>query len=246
MRSLVSMLLLGLLTSIATDSSAFSNTKPNIMFGTTNTAESLLFKQADVILGYAFKQLGYQFTLQHFPNKRSLVSANNNKIDGIAFRIDALTDKYPNLVKVDEVLFSLEQFVFSREPMEINGWSSISQYSIAYERDTYFIEQQKALLPNLIPVSNSNQAFQMVFHQRADLTITSEKTGQKVLYQYQCIFKDTVKQQHPAIAQLHLFSYMNKKHQALSVKLAQQLKQMKAIGEFARLLASVQPAKLQP
>ncbi|GLX79092.1 hypothetical protein tinsulaeT_24320 [Thalassotalea insulae] len=240
MRVLVSILLIGILTSPPSISCALTKTKPNIEFGTTNTPESLLFKQAHAILQHAFQQLGYQFTLKHLPNKRSLMFANNNNIDGIAFRIESLTSKYPNLIKVEEVLFSLEQFVFSRKPIEVNGWQSLSPYNIAYERGTYFIEQHKAVLPNLFPVGSSNQAFQMVFHERADLTITSAKTGQKILNQYQFLFNGAIQQQSPAIAQLNLYSYLHKKHQRLAKELAQQLRQMKANGEFDRIKNKVQ------
>ncbi|WP_206483333.1 transporter substrate-binding domain-containing protein [Thalassotalea sp. G2M2-11] len=211
----------------------------DIVFGSTNNVNSILFKQANLILTHAFKQLGYSFTLVHLPNKRSMVWANVNKIDGVAFRIQSLTSIYPNLIKVEEELFDIKQYAFSTKNIKINGWQSIQPYRIAYERGTVFIENQKEQLEQLIPVNSTEQAFHMTFRDRADMTITGQSTGQAVLARNSALFKGAVKQQYPAITSLKLFSYMHNYHQELANQLATQLKAMKKSGKFEQLLQAI-------
>lgn len=210
-----------------------------LIFGTTNAPHTMLFKQANVILTQAFSELGCQFSLVNLPNKRNLLWANDEKIDGIAFRVNKLEDLYPNLVRVDEALFTIEQWVFSAKDIEVDGWQSLYPYTVAYEQGTLFIEENKDYFLYTIPVISTENAFALVEKQRADLTITSKSTGDFILSHNQDYAK-TIKRQTPALVEISLFSYLHEKHRGLAVELAQVLKKMKQSGQYEQLLKQVQ------
>ena len=237
---LISYLLLSGL-AIAHDESSYTKTAQDnkIIFGTTNAQNTQFFQRAERILGAAFAKLGYQFSLVNLPNKRNLLWANEDKIDGIAFRIGHLAGIYPNLIKVDEALFTIKQWVYSREKISIDGWQSLYPYTLAYEQGTLFIEQNQHHFQQVIPVVSSEKAFAMIEKKRADITITSQSTGDTLLNQYLSTYKGKIKRQTPALVEISLYSYFHRKHEILSVALSEQLKVMKANGEYQRLFEQV-------
>ncbi len=213
------------------------NFPQKITLGSTNSADSLLFKQADIILSLAFKRLGYQLQLLSLPGKRSLRLANNGNIGGVAFRIQSLSQKdYPNLIMVNESLFAIEQSVFSQKNIQVNGWSSMRPYSIAYERGTQLIEQHKANFKQIIPVNSTEQALLLVLFDRADLTITSRQTGLQILTDQIAMFANKVHVVEPAIVNIELFTFLHNKYQYLVPLLKNELTKMKNNGEFELLL----------
>ncbi|GHE83616.1 transporter substrate-binding domain-containing protein [Thalassotalea profundi] len=209
-----------------------------LIFGTTNSSDTQLFKQANAILTYAFSQLNYEFSLVNLPNKRNLLWANDEKLDGIAFRVDKLEDFYPNIVKVEEALFTTEQWVYSRKNIEVDGWQSLYPYILAYEQGSLFIEQNKDYFLNVIAVTSTENAFALVDKQRADFTITSQSTGDLLLERNKD-YAGKIKRQSPALIEISMFSYMHQKHQGLAVELAQELKKMKANGKYDALMHQV-------
>ena len=208
-----------------------------IVFGTTNAKNTLLFRQAQHVLTYAFNQLGHDFRLLHLPNKRALIWSNDEKLDGVAFRVATIdADRYPNLVIVDESLFVREQSVFSRKTIDIDGWESMKELSVAYEQGTQFIENNRHHFKALYPVISTVKAFDMVFDGDADITITSKATGQLLLKNHRAQFNDEISLQTPYLVEIELYSFMHKKHQILAEKLQKKLRQMKKEGSYQRLL----------
>lgn len=218
--------------------SSISKTKDKLIFGTTNSPDTKLFKQASIILTHAFSRLNYEFSLVNLPNKRNLLWANDEKLDGIAFRVDKLEDIYPNIVRVEEAIFTIKQWVYSRKPIEVDGWQSLYPYTLAYEQGSLFIEENKDYFQYVIPVTSTESAFALVEKQRADFTITSQSTGDLLLERNKD-YADKIKRQSPALLKTSMFSYLHQKHQGLAFDLAQELKKMKASGEYDVLMNQV-------
>jgi len=201
-----------------------SNNIGHVILGTTNEPESQLFQEAELILTEVFHDLGYTFELQSITGARSLFWANSGKIDGVAFRVanlDAAT--YANLKRVETPIFTISQSVISRQPMVIDGWESMRDYTIAYERGTKFIEEKLDIFKDAIMVSTSSQALGMVQLARADLTILNEKTAKK-LFEKNELHLSTLVINQPPITQIVLYPYINEaKHPGLADRIAELL-----------------------
>ena len=201
------------------DAESVNNT--HIILGTTNEPESPLFKEAELILTEVFHDLGYTFELQSITGARSLYWANSGKIDGVAFRVASLdTVKYANLKRVETPIFEISQSVISREPMHVDGWSSMANNVIAYERGTRFIEEKLDLFEDAIMVSTSSQAMGLVQVGRADFTILNERTAQKILEANRQLLADLIINK-PPLTQITLYPYINEeKYPGLADKVA--------------------------
>lgn len=200
-------------------------TQKTIVLGTTNSPETPLYQHAYIKLTALFNALGYQLELKEVPNKRSLEWANNGKFDGEAFRIDNLSLKdYPNLRRIDPPIFILNQYAFAKTELPISGWHHLSQYVVAYESGTQFIERNQRFFTHTMAVTDSKQALELVLKGRADVTITSLATANAILAELGLPSNSLVKIE-PPLQTINLHLYINHtKHPELAQKLSDYLK----------------------
>jgi polar amino acid transport system substrate-binding protein len=212
---------------------------PNIILGTTNHSDTPLYKQANKVMSAALKKLGYKLTITTLPNKRSLLWANNGITDGDLLRVSTLAlKKLPNLQQVTEPLFTIDQSVLSKKDIKVDGWDSMKNYSIAYERGTKFIEEKEDKFKSVYLVNSTEQAIAMLFNDRADITITSFSTATKFLHKNKEHAK-TIKILQPPLTSVTLHVYLYKqRHKKLAEALSVVLKEMKSTGQFQQLLES--------
>jgi len=208
-----------------------------IVMGTTNAVDTPLYQKAKRILTHAFSQLGYKLSIENLPNKRSLIWANSGELDGELFRISDLDlAKLPNLQRVDEPLFLIDQSVIGKDGIQVNGWQSMSNYVVAYERGTKFIEVNQDKFKGVILVNTFHQAISLIYSGRADITITSRENGEKSLAKVK-YNKGLIKVHRPSLVEIKLHVYINKvKHPKLANKLSLLLQRMKQKGLFIELL----------
>ena len=123
---------------------------PKIVLSTNNHSDTPLYHQANKIMTVALKKLGYKLKIRTLPNKRSLLWANSGITDGELFRVSKLDLKQlPNLQQVTEPLFTIDQSVLSKKDIKVDGWDSMENYSIAYERGTTFIEEKENMFKHV-------------------------------------------------------------------------------------------------
>lgn len=213
-----------------------------IRFGTINNPETKLFRQASAVLTAVFEKNGYRFSLKHLPGNRSLKWANQGVLDGDAFRVYDLnkSDSYPNLVRVGEPIITIDQSVWSKSDIKIDGWASFGDYRIVYIRGAKSIEKKTHLFKSALDVGNMRQVFSLLNIGRADLTITSRETGTMFLKKLK--MEDSgIRVLSPPLEIIRLYPYLNKtKLGRLAPVLADTLKGMKADGTYYKILERVQ------
>ena len=118
-----------------------------IHFGTLNSPRTKVYQRAFALLTEAFKRNGLGFSMEVLPGKRSLMYVSQGVIDGDAFRVHTLnqSDEYPEIVRVDEPILIIDQSVWSKKDIKVDGWESLKPYSIVYERGTLFIEKHEKI-----------------------------------------------------------------------------------------------------
>jgi len=216
----------------------------DLLFCTPNTKDQIIFKVSHGLLAEAFSRLGYGFELVTYPAKRCPTEVDNGNVDGDAHRIfdfNANGD-YPNLVRVEEPIQSIDQSVFSKNlTIHLAGWESIRDYQIIYLPGIKVIEVglDKAKVPseNRIHIANHEQAFKMLAMDRGDLIIVNSHTGNYFLKKLGLLYSG-IKLLTPPLVQCELYPYMHKKHAYLSKKLALIMKAMKKEGTFQKIVSN--------
>ncbi len=226
----------------ATEGKLLRDQAPNtIHFGTINSSRTKLYKRAFAVLTEAFQRNGFGFSLESMPGKRSLSSVDRGLIDGDAFRIHTLNqnDEYSDIIRVEEPILIIDQSVWSKKQIKVDGWESLKPYSIVYERGTQFIEKHEYIFKNVQAVNDVESIFTILNINRADITITSRDSGTSALKKFH-LEASGIKLQYPPLLEIILHPYMNIKHAALAEKLAQTIRQMKTDGTYSKIFEKIQ------
>ncbi len=236
--------ILGIVFLILIGAGSVSGREPEVhtlSFGCLNAPETKLYKRAFVLLTEALKRNGRGLVMERLPGKRSLINVNLGVIDGDAFRVHDLNqaNAYPDIVRVDEPILILDQSVWSKKEIKVDGWESLWPYSIVYQRGSRFIRDHESIFKSVQIVDGMQSVFTILKIDRADLTITSRETGRFYLKKFN-LEDSGIKVCYPPLLEIYLHTYMHKSHAPLAVKLAETLKRMKQDGTYKRLLNAVE------
>lgn len=213
-----------------------------IRFGTINSPSTRIYKRAFAVLTEAFRRNELGFSMESLPGKRSLHFVEQGQLDGEAFRIDSFNkfNEYPKLIRVEEPIITIDQSVWSKKQIKVDGWESLKSYSIVYERGTRFIEKNEHIFKSVQTVDDMKSVLKVLSIDRADITITSSDTGASLIKKFH-MENSGIKLQFPPLQEIILHPYMNKeKHSVLAVELAQTIREMKTDGTYARIMEAIQ------
>ncbi|WP_342115626.1 substrate-binding periplasmic protein [Pseudoduganella sp. OTU4001] len=175
------------------------------------------------ILREAYSRLGRKLVVHQLPGERSLVYANEGKMDGELYRKLGLDRDYPNLVIVPVPLLTFELVIFTRgTSFVVNGWDSLRPYTMGFVRGNK-IAQENTRGMKVEQVSTMQQAFEKLMMGRTDLVLGHRASGMAVVRSQQL---EGVTVLEPPLASFPVYHYVNKKHAALVPELARVLKQV--------------------
>lgn len=184
------------------------------------------------ILKDAYHRLGIEVAFRLLPGARALKSSNVGVTDGELFRVDGMSERYPNLIEVPVPIARTDFVVFTRlPPFALSGYSSLKSFSVAFRQGMKIVERGTAHMERYM-VSDPNQAFRMLDRGRVDIVIENRLTGLKVMREMGI---RNVSILDPPLDDEPLYHYLHKSHAALVPKLAAVLEEMHRDGEIQRL-----------
>jgi polar amino acid transport system substrate-binding protein len=211
-----------------------------IVFSTIWPESLSSFHEMFLIYSEAFKRLGYHFKIVNLPGERSMVDANSGVVDGEAARIASLdSNKYPNLIRVEESIFVLKEGAYSTDTsIRINGWESLrgKGFKVGLLKGIKSIEQklpQYVEKKDIVTLTNFEQCLKMVQAQRIDLLIVGTAVEESALMKsdaYQDIKRVGI------VEEKIVYPWFHKRHKELVSQLADTLKAMKTEGTFQELI----------
>lgn len=212
--------------------------KPTVTVSTNNTP---LDRQALHDLSKeAFRRIGADFKLVSLPSERSLHSANLGEVDGEGLRVPGLNSQYPNLIQVPERFIGISFVAFAKDAsIRLDqGWESLKSHRVAFITGWKMFENNAGGAKVVNKVDKAEQMFLMLDGGRIDLALYTRADGVALA---RSMGLSAVAPLSPALKDVDMFLYLHKKHEALVPKLAQALRDMKADGSYARILAALKP-----
>lgn len=180
---------------------------------------------AELVLREAYRRLGRSLVVHQLPGERSLVYANEGRMDGELYRKLGLDRDYSNLIIVPVTLLTFELVIFTRgTSFVVNGWESLRPYTMGFVRGNK-IAQENTRGMKVEQVSTMQQAFEKLMVGRTDLVLGNRASGMAVVRSQKL---DGVTVLEPPLASFPVYHYLNKKHAALVPELTRVLKQMQA------------------
>jgi polar amino acid transport system substrate-binding protein len=221
-----------------------------ILVGTESVKNSMYGKWLTLIFTEAFRRLGYEIQYDGYPAARASAMSDAGEVDGEISRVFEYQDTHPNLIRVDEVLYSTNFVAFAVKPgIVLHGWKSLrnTTYNVEYRRGVKQSESELALVvasEHLSDVKTAEQGLKKLITGRTDLYVDVEFTIVEAIkglnpdqFDVSAVYQAGIMQEIDA------YAYLHKKHTALGPKVAEILKAMKQEGLFEsyRKIAFEQP-----
>lgn len=193
----------------------------------------------ELVYTEAFRRLGYEFALVPKPARRASIEAEAGIVDGEPSRRFEHNKDFPNLIRVDEPIYTLNISGFSANPkIHVDGWASLKgkDFRVDFLRGILLIPQNLAGIVrpgNLLELNERDQAIKRLLKDRSDLYIDGEADILNLLKDLdpaksKKIFKAGV------LARIPAYPFLHKKHAALVALLAETMRQMKREGLFEK------------
>jgi polar amino acid transport system substrate-binding protein len=132
----------------------------------------------DRLVKEIFHRLDIGITIHHLPAERALINVNEGIEDGNYSRVAGLTSIYPNIIQVEEKLFSYNFVAFSlRQDIHINGWQSLAPFSVAIVRGWKILEKNLSNVRQLMKVKEPKQLFHLLSKDRVDVVVYEQWQG---------------------------------------------------------------------
>lgn len=193
---------------------------------------------AEQIVREAYRRLGINLVLHRLPGERSLVQANDGKMDGELYRKLGMEREYPNLVIVPVPLQIYEIVIFSRgTSFVVSGWDSLRPYTLGFVRGIKIVQENTHGM-KIEAVATMPQAFEKMMMGRTDLVLGNRSSGIAVI---KALNLEGISILEPPLASFPVYHYVHKKHESLVPELTRILRQMQTDKTIERIQKSLLP-----
>lgn len=196
-----------------------------------NVLEAKLLKN---ILKEVSKRAGFKLDFQILPNKRSLINANSGINDGEAARIEKISNMYPNLLKVDVSMHSIDIVVITKKKLLIKKISDLKKYQIGIIRGLKITEEIAAGLDTnkVIKATDYKSLVRMLTLGRIDAIIVNKLGAYTDLKEFK---NETFYLWSKPIISPKLYTHLNKKNKSLIPKFEKAYRSMIKDGTLERM-----------
>lgn len=147
------------------------------------TNQSRVAAVSEIILARAYSALGYKLKVEYLPGKQALKKSNQGQVDAELVRIEAVSEKYPNLVRVPEALFDVRGMAFSWDQnITIISVQDLWGRRVGIVRGIQWAAKlTEGFSPKPIVAKDIHELFQLLANRRIDIALEAQLTGQPEL-----------------------------------------------------------------
>ncbi len=211
----------------------------SISFNTIEAKEIVLARSAtalndvaEVVIKEAYKRANISVTIKTFPDKRSLIKANDGEIDGDVLRGKFITKEYTNLLIVPVPIFKAKIHAFSNgKKLNIKSWNDLQSYRLAYRVGVFLIEKNTKGM-NVEFVENEIQSFQLLSTGRTEVVIEFYISALKAINHLSNnnFNTENIIKIEPALFEDAGYHVLHKKNKIIIPKLAEALTELQKSG----------------
>ena len=184
----------------------------------------------DLLAIEAFKRIGREITIERLPGERSLINLDKGVDDATAVRIEGLERLYPHVRRVPEPIMRWEFVAFTRNvDLATTDWSTLQPYNVAFINGWKILEANVGETRSVTKVRDSEQLFNLLVNDRADLVIFEKWEGLHII---DALGIEDIKMLQPPLAMPEMYMYVHEKHERLIPELVAALKAMRDDGTY--------------
>ncbi len=181
------------------------------------------------VLKAAYEKLGYTIETAKGPAARILADSNAGLSDGEVHRIAAISSQYPNLIRIDVPINTVEGMLIScGKTYDLKNIKDLEKYRVAVRIGNIYATNLTKDLPNVTRTTSADKLLQLLLEGRVDLLLSDRPwaISQKGLPGNECL-----RIQEPPLVTIPLYHYIHKRHRALVPAITRVLKKMQNSGE---------------
>ncbi len=184
------------------------------------------------IMREAYKNIGREIDVSMLPGSRAIKLSGLGAVDGELYRIGAISNAYPDLVRVNVAIANLEVRAFSHSLDFItDGWNSLKPYRLAVMQGVKVTEMHTKNMQRIM-VNNFHQLFNLLSNERVDLVITTNIAGRIAIKE---LHLKNIKMLSPAVHNFKVYHFVHKKNRELVPLLTAALTKMKKQGRIDQI-----------
>ncbi|MDX9958476.1 MAG: hypothetical protein RBT68_08555 [Spirochaetia bacterium] len=224
------------------------------LFPTRLSAQNLIINSNDVmprssadgsgyedrILKEAFRRVGATFDRITVPSARALILANQGAIDGDYVRIQGIDSSFPDLVRVDVPIATMDfsAFTVSPGPYPVS-WADLASVPFAHIIGWKIVEQNTAGFGSAQKVRDPEALFAMLSSGKVRTVVYDRSEGLRYLRNLvQGMDPDSIRV--TSLEQRGMYLYLNARHKDLAGRLEAALSDMEQEGLIASITAEVE------
>ncbi len=208
----------------------FVNAKPMVFAHLNDDISDI----SGMVLREAYSKLNIEIQMEYLPGRRSLLESNFGAIDGELNRgqLQMIEQKFPNLIQIPIRINIVDWRVFSKkEDIEIQGFQSLTPYSIAIMRGILFVEKKTEGMKTQL-VNTFDDVVKVIDKGRVDVGIIPMAVGLNILKEQSIT---TIKILSPPLEESSLFHFLHKKHATLVQPITEVLREMEKQGRIQEI-----------
>lgn len=200
--------------------------------------------QVDVsikVITKLYQRLGFNMTLVRFPGKRSLVEANQGRVDGELIRVKAASKLIPNLVRIPTEVGRLKGMALTKAGKpQVIGMGGLIGKKVGILRGVELTERITQNLPRVV-MNSISSLFQSLLLERVDVIIFPELDAEEYIRVNE--LSDEVVINTVPIIEVPLYHFIHKSKPDLIQKMTKLLEKLESSGELDAIIYSAEQAR---
>jgi len=199
-----------------------------------NASQKTLIKN---FLDELFVRLDIDYILQELPPERALKNANMGLDDGDAVRVFEVGEMFPNLLRVNDHLFSANFSAFYiNQEITIKNVEDMKYRTIGIVNGAKIVQSfvKKHEFKDVKKALDSEQVLRALLHEDVEIIISNRRpllTHAKKMH-----LENFIIEHKPSLIQKKMYLYMHKKHKDLVPIIEKELHKMKEDGSYAKIM----------
>jgi len=179
----------------------------------------------------AFRRIGLSACIEQLPCERSLLNADAGLTDGDILRIPkVLTERYPNLVGVPEVLYALPMTAFTTRPdLHVKDFADLARLRVGFILGWKILED-RVQAADTLRVRGPEELFPLLPDGQADVVIYEGVTGLHLAKEMKL---QGIRALEPPLVVTPQYLVLHRRHEKLLPPLAEAIRAIKADGSYA-------------
>ncbi len=197
------------------------------------TAETSETRAIAELIKEVYRRLGHDTEFVFLPAKRSVREVNRGRFDAELARITGIENEFPNLVRVEEPVYtvSVSAVVRSDSNIRVNSWEEIGDRRIGYPRGYKLLDIRTREL-NAIKAQNPSSIIKMVKAGRMEIGLLMTSDAVTLAQKY-----GGISVLEPPIEVTTLYHYVHVKHRRMVPSLEKVLIEMNDSGRSKEILS---------